>query len=160
MHTAGSLIVLLAAFATAGCVMQEPRPQVPRSDAFVPLQKKPCPGSQCDVLVKVVSCVVTVDADVTEVVDASPTVRSTRMIRWVIVDSPDYRFSNDPNAYGIVILDFDPTREFEKPVREDTTFTLKFNNTFKRAYPGYKYAINVQHVSGTPCRALDPWVVN
>ena len=161
MHALNSLLVVVSVVAVAACAAPEPRTSPSSEPFFGTLTRKPCHGADCNIKITVkANCTITLDPDVTEVVEASVTDRTKRKMVWTIVDSPDFRFSNDNIAYGIVIQDYDAKREFEKPKREDTTFTLDFNNTFRRGYPGYKYAVNVVHRNGTVCRSADPWVVN
>ena len=162
MHASKSLLVVVSVVAVAACAAPEPRTSSPRSDPiFGTLTKKKCPDADCSIKITVnADCTMILDPDVTEVVEASVAVRNKRKMIWTIVNSSDFRFSDDNAAYGIVIQDYDPKREFEEPKREDASFTLVFNNTFQRGYPGYKYAVNVVHRNGTVCRSADPWVVN
>ena len=155
---ATTALAIATAAALAGCATPQHR-----FDPFNKLSTKECRGNDCDLHIKVENCVIKdFDGDILKIIDdPSPARRKPRNIRWSI-DTAGYRFASDPKRYAIVIHDFDPTREFNQPkIQHDRQFTIHFNNSYSRDYPGYKYTINIETADkGGPCDPYDPWVVN
>ena len=154
MRKSASLLVLVVISVLGGCAAVDTRNGPP----FTATHKE-CRAHDCDISLAIDNCVIKPEADVVDVIDGAPAVLSTRVIRWTIA-TPGYRFRDHPINYGIVIKDFDPTREFDNPVLGNDTFKINFRNKFKKPN-GYEYGVNVvRSIDGTPCPTLDPWIVN